>query len=113
MSKASRDKGRRGQREVQALLKSRDFNVIETNAGTAVEDFITFDPHGKAWAVEVKNTMNIMIDHRRQAMAQAKARKLPWMLMSKIAGTTSWLIQRQGERPVVWHESTQTEDDML
>ena len=26
----------------------------------------------------------------------------PWMLLSKIAGTSSWLVQRQGMAPVVW-----------
>lgn len=31
-----------------------------------------------------------------------KARKLPWLLASKIAGTASWLVQRQGATPVVW-----------
>jgi len=36
------------------------------------------------------------------------------MLLSKIAGTASWLVQRQSHRPAVWHESTQrVEDDML
>lgn len=113
MSKASRDKGRRGQREAQALLTSRDWRTAELNAGTAVEDMIATDPDGKAWAVEVKNTVAITTAHRQQAMTQAKARRLPWMLLSKIAGTSSWLVQRQGHRPAVWHESTTTEDDML
>ena len=40
--------------------------------------------------------------HRQQAMRQAQARKMPWMLASKIAGTGSWLVQRQGDRPVCW-----------
>lgn len=113
MSKASRDKGRRGQREAQALLQSRDWRTAELNAGTAVEDMIATDPDGKAWAVEVKNTVAITTAHRAQAVAQGKARRLPWMLLSKIAGTSSWLVQRQGQRPAVWHESTTTEDDML
>ena len=114
MAKASRDKGRRGQREAQALLASRDWRTAELNAGTAVEDMIATDPDGKAWAVEVKNTVSITTAHRAQAMTQAKARRLPWMLLSRIAGTASWLVQRQSHRPAVWHESTQrTEDDML
>ena len=29
-------------------------------------------------------------------------RKLPWMLASKIAGTSAWLIQRKDEKPTVW-----------
>ena len=114
MAKSSRDKGRRGQREAQALLASRDWRTAELNAGTAVEDMIATDPEGKAWAVEVKNTVSITTAHRAQAMTQAKARRLPWMLLSKIACTGSWLVQRQGHRPAVWHESTKrTEDDML
>lgn len=112
MSKASRDKGRRGQREAQALLAYRDWRTAELNAGTAVEDMIATDPDGKAWAVEVKNTISITTAHRAQAMAQGNARRLPWMLLSKIAGTSSWLVQRKGHRPAVWHESTdQHEND--
>lgn len=103
MGKASRDKGRRGQREAAELLRSRDWNPIETNSGTAVEDFVAIDQDGKAHAVEVKNTVSITTAHRTQAMTQAKARKLPWMLLSRIAGTSSWLVQRQGQRPAVWH----------
>ena len=114
MSKASRDKGRRGQREAQALLTSRDWSVAELNGGTSAEDFIAVDRwDGKSYSVEVKNTVSITTAHRAQAMTQAKARSLPWMLLSKIAGTSSWLVQRQGHRPAVWHESTATEDDML
>lgn len=111
MSKAARDKGRRGQREAQALLTGRDWRVAELNAGTAVEDLIAVDRIGQSWSVEVKNTVAITVAHRAQAMAQGKARRLPWMLLSKIAGTSCWLVQRQGMRPVVWNE--QNEDDML
>lgn len=102
MGKASRDKGRRGQQEAQAILKDRDWVIAETNAGNATEDFIGFDPLGQAWAIEVKNTVSITTAHRQQAIDQAAKRKLPWMLMSKIAGTSSWLIQRKGLKPAVW-----------
>ena len=101
MGKASRDKGRRGQREAADMLRSRDWSIAELNAGTVSEDFIAVDPVGRAWSVEVKNTIAITVAHREQAMAQAKARKLPWMLLSKIAGTNAWLCQRQSETPVV------------
>ena len=111
MSKASRDKGRRGQREAQALLASRDWRTAELNAGTAVEDMIATDPDGKAWAVEVKNTVSITTAHREQAMTQGRTRRLPWMLLSKIAGTGSWLVQRRGHRPAVWHESTDQQEN--
>ena len=101
--KASRSKGRRGQTEFAALLASRDWTHVETAAGKATEDFLAIDPHGIAWSVEVKNCSGILPAHKTQAMAQAKARKARWMLASHIAGSSSWLIQRQGERPVVWH----------
>ena len=101
MSKASRDKGRRGQREAGDMLRSRDWSVAELNAGTVAEDFIAVDPQGKSYSVEVKNTVAITVAHRNQAMTQAKARKLPWMLVSKIGGTSVWLVQRQGMEPVV------------
>ena len=87
------------------LLKDRDWSVAELNAGTQAEDFIATDPNGQAYCVEVKNCAQITLTNRRQAMEQAKRRKLPWMLMNKIAGTSSWLVQRQGKRPVIWHNT--------
>lgn len=103
MSKAQRDKGRRGQLEARELLQSRDWSVAELNSGTAMEDFWACDlANGKTYSIEVKNTVAITTAHREQAQTQAAKAKLPWLLMSKIAGTSSWLIQRQGERPVVW-----------
>lgn len=104
MSKASRDKGRRGQTMAQNLLKDRDWIVVPVTAGVKCEDIVATDPMHRQWSVEVKNCLNITQAHMKQAMEQAKARRLPWMLMSKIAGTSSWLIQRQGMVPVVWHE---------
>lgn len=99
---ATRSKGRRGQQQFAELLRSLDWSVAELNSGSAAEDFIAVSPAGVAYAVEVKNCASIMTAHRQQAMRQAQARKLPWMLASKIAGTGSWLIQRQGDRPVCW-----------
>jgi predicted RecB family endonuclease len=100
--KSTRAKGRRGESEAKVLLLSRDWTVADLSAGLSSEDLLAIDSDGKTWAVEVKNTSAIMTAHREQAMQQAKARKAPWMLMSKIAGTSSWLIQRQGKQPVVW-----------
>lgn len=99
---ATRSKGRRGQLEFANLLRSRDWSVAELNAGTCAEDFIAVSPVGISYAVEVKNTTVITQAHRQQAMKQAEARRLPWLLASKIAGTGSWLVQRQGDRPVCW-----------
>lgn len=100
--KATRSKGRRGETEAKLLLESRDWVVWDLTAGLATEDLIANDPDGKGWIIEVKNTTAITMAHRKQAMDQAKARKMPWMLMSKIAGTGSWLVQRQGLKPTVW-----------
>ena len=102
MGKASRDKGRRGQQQFGDLLESRDWRCAELNGGSSVEDFIAISPDGKSYSAEVKNTVAITKAHRDQAMRQAKARKLPWLLASKIAGTSCFLIQREGDKPVVW-----------
>lgn len=102
MSKAQRAKGRRGQQMAGEVLRGRDWSVAELNAGTSAEDFIAVSPDGVSYSVEVKNTVSITTAHRDQAMRQAKARKLPWMLMSHIAGTSAWLVQRQGCKPIVW-----------
>lgn len=104
MSKAQRDKGSRGQTAAKHLLLDRDWTVISTTAGIKTEDIVATDPSGKTWSVEVKNCVNITQAHKLQAMEQAAKRKLPWLLMNKIAGSTGWLIQRQGGYPVIWYE---------
>ena len=110
MGTAERSKGRRGQLAARQLLESRDWSCAELNGGTSVEDFIAVDPDGKSWAVEVKNTKAITTTHRTQAMKQATSRKLPWMLMSHIDGTSSWLVQRKNHRPVVWSDWADEKD---
>lgn len=107
MSAFERSKGRRGQLQARKLLSSRDWSVAELNGGTTVEDFIATDPCGKSWSVEVKMTKAITTVHRTQAMQQAKSRRLPWILLSHISGTTSWLVQRMGRRPAVWSADTE------
>lgn len=104
MGKAAREKGRRGQTMFTAMLRKRDWSVAELAAGMETEDLIATDPAGKLWSVEVKNQAIISHAHRRQAQEQAKARRLPWLLASKISGTDCWLVQRQGLRPQVWPE---------
>ena len=89
------------------LLKDRDWSVAELNAGTQAEDFIATDPNGQAYCVEVKNCAAITTAHRKQAMDQAKRRRLPWMLVSKIHGRNEWLVQRQGKPSVVWRAQTE------
>ncbi len=102
--KSTRAKGRRGQSAAANLLRDRDWTVADLSAGTASEDLLATDPDGKTYAVEVKNTIDIRQSHVRQAQEQAALRKLPWMLMNKIAGSRSWLVRRHGEQPWVWVE---------
>lgn len=103
----SRNKGARGQSEFKAMLLDRDWSVDTLTAGIASADLIAVDPDGsRTYAVEVKRCASILPAHRKQAMEQGKARRLPWLLASKIAGTSSWLVQRQGELPQVWHAKT-------
>ena len=99
----TRNKGKRGEREAKALLAFRDFVVHDLENGQENEDMLATDCNGIVWSVEIKNTMNIMIGHRRQAKKQADKSKKRWLLMNKIHNTSSWLIQRQGELPSVWH----------
>lgn len=105
--KATRAKGRRGQTAAANLLRARDYTVADLSAGVATEDLIATNAEGKSWCVEVKNTASITPAHLKQAREQARKRRLPWMLMNKLEGTSSWLIRRQGERPTVWHEVTE------
>jgi hypothetical protein len=100
--RATRAKGRRGETEAKHLLTDRDWSVADLTAGLATEDLIATDPDGKAWCVEVKNTVTISVVHKKQARMQAEKRRMPWMLLNKIAGTSCWLVQRQGCEPVVW-----------
>lgn len=100
----TRNRGKRGEREAKDILTSRDWVVADLTDGEACEDFLVFRPDDKQlFAVEVKNTKSISVTHRDQAKTQAKNRKAKWMLMSKIYGTGSWLIQSEGEKPRVWH----------
>ena len=102
--RATRDKGRRGQQAAKRLLADRDWRVIEANSGEAEADMLAIDTAGRTWLVEVKNTAAITTAHREQAMRQAKAKRLPWMLMSHVAGTSDWLIQRQNTICTTWRE---------
>lgn len=104
MSKANRDKGARGATAAKHLLLDRDWTVDHISAGIKCEDMIGTDTYGTVWSIEVKNCLDIKSAHKKQAMEQAAARKLPWMLMSKITGTRFWLIQCKGRDPVVWQE---------
>lgn len=107
MSAASRRKGRAGETAAKHLLQARDYVVDDLSGGITSADLIATDAAGVTWCVECKNTVAIATAHRKQAMDQAASRRLRWMLISKIAGTSSWLVQRQGKPPVVWSEGEQ------
>lgn len=98
----SRNKGARGQSEFKAMLADRDWVVDSLTAGISSADLIATDPAGVTWCVEVKNCAGILPAHKKQAIEQGRTRRLPWLLASKIAGSSSWLVQRQNELPIVW-----------
>lgn len=101
----SRRKGRAGQTTFAAMLRDRDWGIIETSAGQKVEDIVATCPDGTTYSVEVKKRRVIdMLAFRTQAMTQAAARKLPWMVAAHVEGSSSWLVWRKGEPPVVWSE---------
>ena len=104
MGKFSRSKGARGATQAKRLLTDRDWVVDTLTPGLASGDLIGQDTNGRTWLIEVKNVAGILPAHKRQAIEQGRLRKLHWMLINKIGGTRSWLVQRQGARPVVWHE---------
>lgn len=104
MSKMQRTKGRRAQCELATALRERDWQVIETSAGHAVEDMVAISPQGKTYSVECKHCELIQLKKFiAQAREQAKKRKLPWMLCCRLPLYPGmWLVIRQDERPVVW-----------
>jgi Holliday junction resolvase-like predicted endonuclease len=102
--KSARDRGRRGETAAKHLLLERDYCVDDLAGGITSADLIATDTAGATWCVEVKNCAGILPAHKAQAMRQAASRRLRWMLISEIANSSSWLVQRQGERPCVWHE---------
>lgn len=98
-----RRKGVNGQSRFAALLRERDYDVTPITAGVLAEDLLARQD-GATWSVEVKNTKTWHQGYLEQAKRQAKERKARWMLAWRIPGTSSWLVQRYGERPAVWHE---------
>lgn len=99
-----RRKGRDGRYKFRLLLEGRDWKTTTTTEGKPGEDLLATDPDGKVWAIEVKDVKIIDPKHRTQAMQQAKARRVRWMIANHISGTSTWLVQGQDRDPVVWHE---------
>lgn len=103
--KTSRDKGRRGETAAKRLLKDRDYTILaDTTAGLATDDLLVQDGAGTLWSVEVKNRKIInpaLFIGQARVNAAGKAR---WMVLAHIDNTSSWLVLRQAERPTIWHE---------
>lgn len=99
----SRAKGRKGETDARLLLESRDYTCEDLSAGRASCDILAIKD-GTVWACEVKDCVSLEIRQwRKQAVRQAKKRTR-WMLLMHIPDTRSWLVLRQSERPVIWHE---------
>lgn len=102
--RSNRRRGRATQCEAAKVLTERDWQIIETASGMKNEDIIATDPNGQQWSVEVKNHKQIdLAKFRKQAIEQANARKLPWLLMCKIHGEAgAFLVQRKNDNATIW-----------
>lgn len=89
MGKASRDKGKRGQREFRRLLKERDWTFMESRAGAEEEDILAISPDGRVYAVEVKNCLQIALPQflkQAKEQAQRRGKHVGFMLACGIHG---------------------------
>ena len=103
----SRNKGRRGETAAKRLLQDRDYCILaDATAGLATDDLLAQDASGALWSVEVKNRKIINPAlFCGQARVQAGKKRGPrWMVLAHIDNTSSWLVLRQAERPTIWHE---------
>jgi len=106
MGKQSRDKGKRGERAAKDLLTERDWTILaDTTAGLSTDDLVCQDPDGRVVSVEVKNTKMINVP-AFVSQARENAKKNPWLLLCKIAGTRAWLVMGKGRLPGIWHEQS-------
>lgn len=107
VGRASRAKGARGEREAELLLAERGYTVLPTPRGKATCDLITLDDHGTLTAWEVKHRKLVdLARFRGQARAQAASlgARARWGLLVRLDGHVgAFLVERQGERPDVWH----------
>lgn len=100
----SRSKGRRGETAAKRLLQERDWDILaDTAAGISCADLFA-SRGGITYAVEVKNLEVIHPGKFRKQAIKNTPKSCRWMVLAKIADTSSWLVMRQGERPCVWHE---------
>ena len=104
--RATRSKGKEGERLAKALLKDRDWTILaDTSAGLATGDLIAKSPDGTIYDVEVKNRREINVPmFIGQARKSAEKTKLSWMVLARIDGSSGWLVMRKGEKHTVWHQ---------
>lgn len=103
----SRNKGRRGETAAKRLLQDRDYTILaDTTAGIATDDLLAQDKDGNIWSVEVKYRKTIEpARFSGQARFQTRNKKrVRWMVLAHIDGTSSWLVLRQGLQPAIWQE---------
>jgi hypothetical protein len=99
--KASRDRGKRGEREAKLLLGDRDWLVDDLTDGVDCADFLALHPNGKTYSVEVKACRIINVPAFK-AQAKRQAGKRPWLLMAKLDGSHAWLVCGTDIRYDVW-----------
>lgn len=109
MSKKSRTKGRQGESAAKMLLKDRDWIIIaDCTSGIDTADLIAEKSFVGIYCIEVKCRKLInMPEFRKQARQNAKKIKKKWMLMVKIEGSSSWLVEMQDHPKnyiTIWHD---------
>jgi hypothetical protein len=104
VGKMQRNKGRRAESAFKLELGNRDWIVADLSAGCKDADLIATDPAGRRWICEVKDHKLLKPDEwRKQAQTQAAKHKSPWLLAYHVPGYAGlWVVERQGERPVIW-----------
>ena len=106
----SRTKGKVGELAVRHMLENRDYEVDSTRCGMETDDMIA-TKDGTSWSVEVKRTkLTNWMKYIAQAQKQANDRKMPWMLVIHIPGTSSHVVLRKSKRPIVWTENKALRD---
>lgn len=105
MSKASRDKGKRGERTAKAMLIERGYIILaDTTAGLSTDDLVV-ERDGIILSVEVKNTKQIDIPAFVK-QARTNAKKNHWLLMMHLDSTSTWLVMGSMRVPVCWHQDS-------
>lgn len=101
--RTSRDRGKRGENEAEAVLIERGYEVLDTTDGKAICDFVA-TRHRKRYAVEVKHQKGINLEKfTAQAREQGKALRMPWLLMIRLPGHPyQFLVVASDIPPTVW-----------